>query len=93
MVGEITTDNQTASVDHQTRAFARLVDRTGDVQLPAGLAEVPIEIASTSEIYGEHDRRGDGVAGRFILDAGAPTVLDPSRIPGFAAPSVGSRRR
>ena len=50
MVGEITTDNQTASVDHQTRAFARLVDRTGDVQLPGGLAEVPIEIASTSEI-------------------------------------------
>jgi aspartyl protease len=83
------TDHATVAIDHQHGSFAPLIDRDDDVHFDQpGPITVPFELGKGASIYVEASINGARPT-TFILDSGAPTLIDPARVPAAGIQPIG----
>jgi hypothetical protein len=89
VTGEGSETRHALVIDDAVGSFTPLVDRDDDVRfLAPSPISVPIDIAEDGEVTLEASINGAPLA-TFILDSGAPTMLDPSRLPAADLHAVG----
>jgi len=76
------------TLDHAHGAFAAPRDRDDDVKLP-GPVDVPLQITDKGELHIDASIDGSPPV-KLILDTGAVTLIDPTRLPGPRLPVVGT---